>query len=184
MENLGFKHICCDDIIEEALSPVLKKEGYKGIKDMAKWLGQPYDKRFKEHEKNYLKIEDKTLQSLFNNRKKANIVIDTTGSVIHTSKKALSNLKKNSLIVYIEASPKMQEEMFESYIKNPKPVVWGNNFKKNAGETNQEALKKSYKKLLKNRSRQYESLSDIIIPYDQIDKISENQFLELIKSKL
>ncbi|MDA2921939.1 hypothetical protein MYX07_01595 [Patescibacteria group bacterium AH-259-L07] len=57
----GFSRICCDDLIEEKLAPELVKLGYSGIADVAAWLGQPYEPKFKENEAQYLKFEKQIL---------------------------------------------------------------------------------------------------------------------------
>lgn len=187
LTKLDFDHICCDDLIENKLKPELHERGYKGIKDMAKWLGQPYDSQFKENEEKYLSLENITMQEVFNQVKnsKRNTVIDTTGSVIHTDDKMVKMIKKNSLVVYIEASPEMKEEMLSKYLAHPKPVVWNNNFKQEKNETKEIALAKSYKKLLETREKLYKNLADISIPFHKLSELNENNhFLRLIQKEL
>lgn len=119
LQHLGFKHICCDDLIEEKLSPELTKLGYKGIADMAKWLGQPYDKQFTKNEKRYLELEKETMEEILNSKKTQNTVIDTTGSIIHTGEEIISDLKRKSLVIYIEATPEMKNAMLQNTSKIP-----------------------------------------------------------------
>ena len=103
----GYKRICCDDLIEERLKPILKKGGYSGIKDVSKWMGQPYDEQYKKNSSQYLDCEIsvmkdavKLLETIQNDNK--NIVIDTTGSVIYVNRKVLSKLAQISKVIYIE----------------------------------------------------------------------------------
>jgi len=184
LEEFGFKRICCDDIIEKKLEPELKEKGYKGIHDMAKWLGQPYDTQFQENEKKYLDFEEETMHEILSKSINENTIIDTTGSVIHTSEKISSELKRKSLVICIEASPDMKEEILEAYLQHPKPVVWAGNYKKNIKLDNSESLKESYKKLLEKRSKLYSELADIILPAKDVQKINQSQFLQLIQEKL
>lgn len=184
LSGLGFKHICCDDLIEAQLEPELTRLGYKGIADMAKWLGQPYDKQFKTNEKTYLNLEKATMENVLSKPANQNTVIDTTGSVIHTGEKVVSELKRQTLVIYIEASPEMKEAMLKKYLENPKPVVWADTYKQEKNESEMEALKRCYMQLLAKRSKLYEELADIVIPFHTTTKVDQNQFLKLIQEKL
>lgn len=187
LNKLGFKHICCDDMIEDKLKPELEKHGYKGKEDMAKWLGQPYAPQFEKNEKKYLSLENETMQEVFNKikNKKQNIVIDTTGSLIHCDNKSIKPVKKNSLVVYIKASEEMKNDMLQKYLDCPKPVVWDNNYKQKDNQSQENALKESYKKLLEAREKLYENLADISIPFHKVAKLNKNNhFLKLIQKEL
>ena len=181
LTKLGFKHINCDDIIEEKLGPKLKERGYQGIEDVAKWLGQPHEKQFKENEAQYLKLEKDTMNEIFQNitEENQNVVIDTTGSIVHTGSNILEDLKKHSLVIYLETPEEMKKEMYENFIAHPKPLIWEDNYKDND-------LAKSYVELLENRSNLYKEHADLTIPFHQIAEynLSENEFLNLIQEKL
>src|SRR3954471_24776883 len=61
----GFTHICCDDLIERELGNELFELGYAGgIADMAKWLGQPYDRQFPLNQQRYLQLETDTMNTI------------------------------------------------------------------------------------------------------------------------
>lgn len=169
LEKLGFKKYCCDDLIEKYLSPELKILGYAGINDVSRWMGQPYDQRYKKNSQRYLELEAKSLKDslaeINNLSDKINVVIDTTGSVVYLPKKILKDLKKLTKIVYLEAPIGMMEKMIKKYITDPKPILWGNLYQPRAGEEKYETLKKCYPKLLKYRTNLYEKLSDIKIDY-------------------
>ena len=47
-ELKGFRRYCCDDLIEKYLGPEFKALGYLGINDVSRWMGQPYDQRYKK----------------------------------------------------------------------------------------------------------------------------------------
>ena len=178
LNHIGFKHFNCDSLIEEKLSKELKNLGYKGIADVSKWMGQPYNKRYAKNQDKYLNIEKRILQDILNKIQKQknkirskNIVIDTTGSFAHCGDELCRKIKKDSLIVYLEATDKMREEMFQRYIKDPKPVVFGDIFSQKKSENDLDALKRSYRILLNNRAILYAKYADIVIPF------KKNKFL-------
>lgn len=193
LTNLGFKHINCDDIIEAKLKKILAHRESKGLKkkgiqEMAKWLGQPYDDRFKKNQEIYLELEKETMEEILKQIEdpKENIVLDTTGSIIYTGDQLLSKLKNHSLVVYIESTAEMKQKMYENFTKHPKPIIWGDSYKKEKTESNENALKNSYMELLDFRAQNYQKCADVSIPYSKIKgaKESENQFLNLIQEKL
>lgn len=188
LRAVGFKHLNCDDLIEAKLAPILKRLGYSGIADVSRWMGQPYDERFATNQQKYLSLEKEIMENIFvqiKNGKKQNIVIDATGSIVHTSKEICLKLKKHSLIIYIEATENMKDEMFKQYIKKPKPVVFGKMFVQKKNETTKQALKRCYQKLLNLRSTLYAEYTDIIIPREVIKKnMSVRQFISLVKQSL
>ena len=185
LNELGFKRFGCDDMIEADLAPELEKLGYDNI---AHWMGQPYEKQSIEKQKVYLELEKQALMKIFlylENKKQENVVIDTTGSLIHVGGDICLQLKEHSLIVYVEASDGMKEEMFQQYIKDPKPVVWGKVFQPEDKETNEETLKRCYPELLDLRGSLYSRYADVIIPYNSFPKnIKGEEFLELIRKSL
>ena len=50
----GFTKIDCDFRIEQKLGPELTKLGYHGIRDVAKWMGQPFDPQYPETSRKFL----------------------------------------------------------------------------------------------------------------------------------
>jgi shikimate kinase len=188
LARIGFKHIICDDLIEAKLGPELKELGYKGIEDVSKWMGQPYDARFELNQEKYLRHEIEVMQEILrdlSNERKNNIIIDTTGSVIHTSDIICLTLKEQTLVLYIEADEQIKKQMFAQYLLKPKPVVWGEIYQPYEGETGGETLKRCYPDLLKYRSSRYAHYADVTIPRGQIGyDMSIEQFLELIKKSL
>jgi len=188
LQDIGFRPINCDDLIETKLVPILKEFGYSGINDVSRWMGQPYDDRFIANQQKYLSLEKEAMKNIFiqiENEKKENIVVDTTGSVIHTGKDICANLTRCSLVVYIKATKNIKEEMFQQYIKEPKPVVFGDVFNLKKNEKASDALERSYRKLLDIRSALYTEYADVIILREIIKKnMNINQFISLIKQLL
>lgn len=188
LHTIGFEHINCDNLIEAKLGPRLTALGYSGIQDVSRWMGQPYDERFSAHQQTYLSFEKEVVEKILaqnKNGKLQNTVIDTTGSVIHTGRNTCTRLKKCSLVVYIEATENMKVEMFNQYIKQPKPVVFGDMFKPRPAETNIHALSRCYRTLLDRRSKLYTRYADVVIPYTTIrQQLNPEQFMALIKQAL
>lgn len=167
---LGYHHICCDDLIETKLREYLPNDA-SGINAVAEWMGQPYDERFKKNEARYLQCEIEVLEEVFSKPIDAyqeRTILDTTGSVIYTGEQLTQRLGDFGKVVYLEVTPTVLEEMFRVYIAHPKPVIWGNSFSQNEGETPFAALKRCYPELLKYRQRRYEGLAEISMDYDKL----------------
>lgn len=171
LEETGFKLFCCDDLIEEKLDPELKSRGLRGIEDVAKWMGQPFDPQYSETSKKYLDFEgevmDEVLTLVANASENENIAIDTTGSVIYTGEAVLRRLSDLTRVVYLDTPPSVLRQMYRLYLAEPKPVIWGKAFHKNEGEDNMKALGRCYPNLLAFRTAQYKKLADVTISYKQ-----------------
>lgn len=170
LEKVGFKRFGCDDLIEKKLGEELKRLGCSGLNAMAKWMGQPYEKRYQINSRKCLELEkqavEEILSSLNNNLvNDENIVIDTTGSVIYLGGKIMASLKKSTTVVYLDTPVSIQKQMYQKYLENPKPVIWGNSFKIKKGQSPSEALEECYPKLLSFRSKRYQKYADITVDY-------------------
>lgn len=188
LSNVGFMHINCDDLIEAKLAPVLKELGYSGIKDVSRWMGQPYNDRYSANQRKYLSLEKETMENIvaqIKNKEMRNMVIDTTGSVVYIGRNICVKLKQFSLIIYIEATENMKEKMLNQYIKEPKPVIFGDVFAPKENETVIQTLKRCYQKLLNLRSVLYAEYADVIIPRGDIaENMDVNQFISKIRQSL
>lgn len=189
LSEANFTRYCCDDLIENLLGKKLKNLGYRGIADVAKWMGQPHDTQYKRTSKDYMEKENSVMEDLLKKikkmPKKQNVVIDTTGSVIYVKKSILDKLKKHTRIVYLEVPQSVRDEMFKLYIKDPKPVIWGNIFNKKKSETDKDALAKCYPLLLKSRAKKYEKLAHYTIQYSTHKSLdfTTTTFLSSISNK-
>jgi bifunctional aspartokinase / homoserine dehydrogenase 1 len=188
LAKTGFKHICCDELIEEKLTPELQALGYSGIKEVAKWLGQPYAEDFMDKQQQFLELEKETMNEVVKEIQSCeeNIVVDSTGSLIYIDEEAIKELNQNSLVIHIEPTDDMKQAMFETYIKEPKPVIWGDSYQPNPGESNEAALSRCYHDLLEYRLSKYRQHADITLSYKELDcdLVNEKEFLELITKKL
>src|SRR3989344_6069827 len=158
--TLGFTLICADDLIAPRIS---RESPLRNVTDVGLWLGQPYSEGYGEREKLYLHVEEEVMGGILDGAE-GNTVIDTTGSVIYLSDNVRRELKEKSLIAYFEATPEMYDHMLQHYLDDPKPVVWGDSFRQAKDEDREEALARSYPKLLEFRAKKYEELSDLTIP--------------------
>ena len=162
--------------------------GYRGIADVSRWMGQPYDERYDVNMQKYLDFEIETMHDVFTEitgPNQANTVIDTTGSVIHTGEALCRGLRERSLVVHIKATEDKKKRLYAKYMERPKPVVFERFFSKQPGESNQEALMRSYRELLDHRSILYATYADISIPIHQLFKrMNGHDFLNILRSLL
>ncbi len=182
LKALGFKRHCSDDYIEARLNSL---PGV-GIAGVAEWMGQPYEPRHRVHCAQYLALEERSISSFLRECSTNNTVIDTTGSVIYFSPPVHEALKQQTLIVYLEASQKMKDELFHVYMTDPKPVVWGENFHKLPGESGLTAMKRCYPQMLEYRAARYGTLADITLPYEiaRNERSDGEKFLHEIRHAL
>jgi len=184
LQKKGFKVLRCDDLLEKKLGAGFKNLGYSGIRDVARWMGQPFDGRYAKKSQEYLTCEKKAMEDILSEAETCqNLIIDTTGSVIYLGNVILNKLSSVSKVVYIRADTSSIEKMFRLILKNLKPVIWGKSFNKNAGESNKQALTRCYPKLLEFRSKEYEKLADFTLDYRLLRKSDfiVEKFIELIK---
>lgn len=181
--SLGFAWVCVDDLVEAKLKPFLEQKGFKGVDGVAAWMGQPYEARYPETQRNFLKFEGEAMKGIDYSAHN-NLLIDTTGSVIYLPEAVLDVLKKNTIVVYLEATDDIKKLLFERYISNPKPVIWGSSFSKKSGETDLDALKRCYPGLLEFRARKYSALADVTIPHKVLRDTTGRQFLDELRKRL
>ncbi len=165
----GYKRFCCDDMIEDRIVKLINIADKKEI-DIGKWMGFPFEKKYRRNENIYLTFEIEVLSEIISYLQTANpaekIVIDTTGSAPYSGDDIMKRLKALSCIIHLSVSQDYQMEMLEKYINNPRPVLWGNLYVKKSFETEKEALARSYKALLVYRENLYKKYAHHSIPYN------------------
>lgn len=164
MRQMNFSLVGVDDEIEKVLEPELCTQGFSGIDGLAEWMGFPTDKKFARNQRKYLDIEEQVTANAAVIESKRNYVLDTTGSVIYLSNETLDLLRTNFLVIHLEASDDMMDVMIRNYFATPKPVVWADCFKANSTETPEQALRRCYPILLKQRRDLYSRLAHVTIP--------------------
>lgn len=174
LEKIGFERVCCDDLVERELAKQLKRFNTFGIKTVAEWMGQPYSAGYKKREQQYMTAETQVMRAVIRKLErntKTLDVIDTTGSVIYTGVKICRALQRLTQVVYIEPSKRVADQMLERYLLDPKPVIWGRQFKRRPGQTELQALTSSYPKLLDYRAKQYRKYAEIILPHESTSQL-------------
>ena len=174
LESKGFRRFGCDENIESKLRTELARSGLPGgINDVSRWMGQPYEERYTRNSRRYLELEAEAMEEIFGNFEhelspETDLVIDTTGSVIYVGEPALNRLSSLTTIIYLETPLAVQKEMFKLYHEDPKPVIWGDRFKKREGESNATALERCYPELLAFRSRRFAEIAEVTLDYQKL----------------
>jgi len=171
----GFTRYSCDEMIASRLRSELERPDGT-LMPMGKWMGFPYQPGYSARESKYLNCEKQVLGEICeflehgSARTEKDIVIDTTGSVIYTGKALLKSLRKHTTVVHLATSPEIQEQMFQAYLKHPRPVLWRGQFVKRSHEKNREALARCYPQLLTYRERMYKRYAHLSMDYDRYRK--------------
>ena len=177
-KSLQLDRICIDDEIGKRLKSTLNKSD-PNIRDLASWLGFPFEDRYKVNSKIYLEIEEETTKQALNLIKSTQnkFILDTTGSFIYLSDQLCSEVKKHTKIIYLELPEADFTPMFEQFIEHPKPVIWGDKFKFSEDADKLELLKKQYPDLIKWRAKKYSKLADlkISIPINERKTLTTTQ---------
>ncbi len=163
-QAFGFRRLSCDDMIAAQLSEVLPAVDITDMDAFAAWMGMPHEFGYQEREAAYLAGEEGALSRAIE-QAQGDTVIDTTGSAIYLSERVLRRLKQVSTIVYLAPDGNQIDQMTNHFFSCPKPLVWGDRFEQQAGETPEGALSRCYPDLLSHRISAYKILADIEIPY-------------------
>lgn len=167
----GFLRLGCDDLIASRLTQKLARP-FEDISEVGRWMGFPFEPQYRKRAALYFScelevMEEKILVELHQAGNTGQMcVVDTTGSVIYTGRNILERLRNRSRIIHLATPPYVQNIMLESYLKEPRPVLWQKAFNRKPGETNEEALSRCYPVLLKEREKQYRQLAHVSINYN------------------
>ena len=142
---------------------IQKQLGFKTMQEIANWLGFPWQDNYDDRARQYLDLEAKISLKQYANEKN-NIVLDTTGSVVHLDSVAINNIKNRYLVIYLKARKDDLAILKKRYFTHPKPTIWGEYFQNSHNFDNKTRLMKDYPKLLMARERLYQDMADIIIP--------------------
>jgi adenylate kinase family enzyme len=169
MESLGFQIYSCDDLIAERLGQKLEEKGKSTI-NLAKWMGQPFSEGYPEAEAFYLELEGAVISQICDelensSQKDKQVVVDTTGSLIYLENKLLNRLRNLTLTVQLKLPEEKHEKLFETYLLDPKPVIWGEVYLPREGESPQNTLGRCYRELLSFRNERYGLLADCVLDY-------------------
>ena len=184
----GFRAISVDDRIEKRLAPELSAGGYRGIGGVAAWMGWPDQPEYREREQKYLASEIESMCEAMDEVEASGedgIVLDTTGSVVYAGEDICRRLQLLTTVVYLAASPAEQDTLIARYLSDPKPVLWGDLFSQQPGETARSAVARCYPQLIAHRKQLYERYAHIIIPMARLREASPDArgFLEILDSQ-
>jgi shikimate kinase len=184
----GYRVISGDDQIEQKLSPELNLAGHRGIAGVAAWMGWPDSASYREREKKYLRCEIEVMKEILRELEAAGdekIVVDSTGSVVYTGDETCRRLQQLATVIYLEASPTEQATLIERYLRDPKPVLWGEHFAAGASETPRETAARCYPQLIEHRRKFYEQYAHLILPIATLgnQNLSSNDFINIIRDK-
>jgi shikimate kinase len=163
---------------------IQKSLGLEGQEAVSSWLGYPTSPTYLERERKYIELENEftgraAMQSLGKN-----FVFDTTGSVIHLDQSVLKLVRENTLVVHLDVGEESLEDLMNLFFLKPKPVCWSGYFTLEAGEPEEQAIRRSYPALLKERLKRYRTLAHININARELYDMSGDKTLETIRSKL
>jgi len=170
LKEVGFIRLCCDDMIARRLKHEIMEAGYpEGA--VAEWMGFPYQRCYREREKQYLECERQVMEEILEwiseNQipSDSNIVIDTTGSVIYVGDDILEKLRRYVKFVLLSTPREVQEKLLKAYISKPHPMLWRDVFDQRPGEDPLHAMKRCYPMLFETRRILYEKYADVCIGY-------------------
>lgn len=174
----------CDTDIETMLGDDLTRLGFKGIQDVARWMGHPFAPQYPETSRAYLACEARAVGAALDEIDAAPgrpSVIDTTGSVVYLSSDLLARLRARTTVIYLEATEAHKAQMFRAFVAHPKPVIWGESFAPLPGENNDDALKRCYGGLLNDRDGRYRAWAHVCIPFET-HKNHSRDALDLVRA--
>ncbi len=175
LASVGFPTISCDDQIEARLASILQAGGFSGINGVAAWMGWPDRSTYAEREAQYLAEETATLDDVLNNLEKdprSELILDTTGSVIHCGNHLLHRLRRQMAIVYLAASADEQQLLIRRYLEDPKPVLWRGAFQPRPAEDPRDTVARCYPALIAARRQSYEVLAHCTISVAGLRELS------------
>lgn len=185
-QEKNFHRLDCDSLIEKKLESHLTAGGYSSIEGVANWMGQPYSEHFQVRQQAYLDEEKNVMEEILKTLGSdgwgldKDFVIDTTGSVIYMNEEILSGLKKRSRIIYLGVPDSQLEFMFQQYLNEPKPVIWGDSYQPQKNESKEQTLERCYPELISKRTELYYKYADVtlIIDRENRDKFSTKRILQ------
>ncbi len=176
-QDSNFTHYSVDVEIQDVL-------GFKNMEEMAAWLGYPSSEGYSEREAQYLELEGKFTKQAAMKTHGRNLVFDTTGSVVHLDNKALDALSEHTLVVHIDVGEDSLPSLMERFFTEPKSIAWAEFFTILPGETEEEALRRSYPALLNERLARYRALAHVNIPAKELYDKTGEETLAVIRSYL
>jgi len=173
-------NFACFDVDDQ----IQAKLGKNGMGAMADWMGHPFTDGYAAKSAKCLSHEAEL--SLSANSGEGNLILDTTGSVVHIPHENLISLNNSYLVIYIKANEADIDILIDRYFKYPKPTIWGECYHAVEGETDMDSLLTCYPDLLALRAKLYAKLADITIAAADLANpdIADKDIIPLIRSYL
>lgn len=169
----GFQHYEVDNQIQDKLS-------LSSISRSAEWMGHPFDDKYQERATEYLALET---ELTFNASKlDGNLILDTTGSVIYLPAQNLEAVTDDFLVIYLAARPDDLKRLTKRFKTSPKPLIWGDHYRKVEGLNDEESMTHLYPSLLSIRDSMYRNLADIELEAGYIG--NKTDLLKLVRDNL
>lgn len=167
--------ISSDDQIEQRLAPILQQGDFHGINGVAAWMGWPDSPTYAERESQYLSAEISSVGEVLTGLEKnhqSELILDTSGSVIHIGNNLLFRLRKLMTVVYLAASVEEQQLLIQRFLDDPKPVLWRGAFQARAGESPRDTVTRCYPALIGARRQSYEALAHFTLPVAELRELA------------
>ena len=190
MERQGYRRIICDDLIARQLCPLINPDDKSTLK-LASWMGRPYQSGYTEAQAKYLELETEIVTNICAELEEKTetderVIIDTTGSLIYLKPRLIRKLRDLTHTVYLKLADSNTQTHYQTFLKDPKPVIWGDHFLPRRGEDLETSLERCYCELLTFRNKEYSRISDCTLEYSfhHNHKTTTTQMLEKIHKKL
>ena len=141
---------------------IWQRLGHDNMEEFAEWQGHPYEDGYAEREQLSIEMETHATDAALM-KAKGNTILDTTGSVIYIDPALRRKIKENCYVVHIKAETADLERLKWDYFDNPKPLVWGRNFREKPGLSDRENILECYPKLLMSRAKEYAPMADVTV---------------------
>ncbi len=168
LAQAGFARIGCDDGIAARLAAEVGAPTGEYF-NMGQWMGFPYEEHYPQRAARYLYHEQALMAEIVAQMDaappQADVVIDTTGSVIYVPDATLSGLRRVTRIIYLAPPLDAFDAMLHAYLANPRPVLWNGHFRPADGESPEQTFARCYPHLLASRDQLYRQISHTVIPY-------------------
>jgi len=174
----------CDFRWYQVDADIQKDLGFTGQDDISKWLGFPTDSGYAEREKTYLELEARFTKQASMQSHGANLVFDTTGSVVHLPHNVLEVLEKNTLIVHLDVGNDSLRTLLKRFFENPKPLVWDTFFIHDKTKSRDELIRESYPRLLEERLKRYRELAHVNVEASLLWDLDAQTILSRIREQL
>ncbi len=156
----------------------------RDVTEVGEWMGFPTDPTYPEREATYIELENKFTGQAAMSAHDKNLVFDTTGSVIHLDENVLAQLRENTLVVHLDVGEESLEALVAKFLEHPKPVAWSGYFSQEPSDTREEALRRSFPLLLKERMRRYRALAHVALPATSVRDKTGLETLALVRERL